>query len=508
MVFIPKKKPQALAATRVAVGNLVTVPYCTGGWNTKDPLPSMAPQDAVILDNYIVENERIVSRAGYDESADELDGDVESIFEFANDDEIKIISSAGDKIYEGLSPSVNEIGSGYMNARWQGFMMNQNLLLFNGEDIPQKYDGTTLSANTFTGSGLVVTNLVGGTSFKNRIIIWENNKCGFWFGDSDAISGALDFFDLSFVTRRGGYVIACASWSYNSPGGTGLQARLAIFMSTGEALVYEGTDPGTAESWAIVGRYKVAPPISQRAIIELAGDILIVNKFDLISFSAVIQTGENPDTQSKLVGAIRAAVAAYGLNFGWQLLNFPLSALIIVNVPTSTNSTYQQFVINTRSGGCSRFTGYNARCFAVYNNLLYFGGLGTINQALVGDDDNGEFINVDSQSAFNTLGTNKEKTLNYVKPYMAIDNDISFGAALNYDFQSKTLATQQLISNSGNLWDTFFWDTVFWSAEDEIKSVQYGASGQGVFVSYRIKAQIKQRVAFYSILYSVEIDNL
>ena len=508
MVFIPRKKPAALSAERNSVGNLATVPFCTGGWNTKDPLPSMPPQDAVILDNMIVENERIVSRAGYDEVATGLEGEVESLFQFANANTTQIISCAGTKIYKGLSPSVTQIGTGFTSARWQGLMMNQYLLLFNGADAPRKYDGTTLTTNTITGSGLTSSDLVGATNYKNRLIAWENNACGFWYGDSDAISGTFTFFDLSFITRRGGYVVACASWSYDSSGGSGLQARLAIFMSTGEAIVYEGTDPGTAESWSMVGRYKVAPPVSQRAIIELSGDILIVNKYDLISFSSVIQTGENPTTQSKLVGAIRAAVAAYGQNFGWELINFPLGALIIVNVPTSTNSQYQQFVINTRSGGCSRFTGYNARCFAVYNDLLYFGGLGTINQALIGESDNGAYIDIDAQASYSNLGTSKQKTLNYVMPYMAIDTDVSFSQAINYDFLTRPLESTQLISVPGNLWDTFFWDTVYWSPESEIKYVQYGVSGQGIFVSWRIKAQIRQTVAFYNTLYSFEVDNL
>lgn len=507
MVFLPRKNEAVLAAERLAVGNSISIPFCQGGWNTKDPLPSMPVQDAVILDNFIVENERIVSRGGYSEVASGLGAPVESLFEFSSADEMQMISASGTKIYKNLGGSITQIGTGFASARWQGFMMNQYLLLFNGVDTPQKYDGTTLTANTFTGSGLSPDDLVGGTSFKNRLIAWENNACGFWYGGSDAISGTLSFFDLSYVTRRGGYVVACASWSYDSSGGTGLQPRLVIFLSSGEALVYEGTNPGDATTWSIVGRYKCAPPISQRAIIELSGDILLVNRYDLISFSAIMQTGETPSTQSKLVGAIKSAVASYGESFGWQLINYPLAALIVLNVPTA-NDTAQQFVINTRSGGCSRFIGYNAKCFGVFNNLFYFGGTGKIYQALDGDTDNGNYITLDAQSAYNNLGTNKEKTLNYVTPIMAIDNVQEFSSALNYDFKLTNLQAVQLSSTGSNFWDTFYWDTVYWSPESEIRSVQYGAAGQGVFVSYRIFVQTKQPIAFHSAGYSYEVDNL
>lgn len=508
MVLFARENQEMLAIQRSTIGDLVAVPYCTGGWNTRDPLPSMPIQDAVILDNYIVLNEKITSRNGFSQVASGLASNVESIFEFSNSNDIQLISCAGSKIYEGLSPSVVEIGTGFTSAKWQGFMMNQNLLLFNGADSPQKYDGTTLSVNTFTGTGLTPSNLVGGTSFKNRLIAWENNATGFWYGDSDAISGALDFFDVSFVTRKGGYVVACASWSYDSSGGTGLQARLVIFMSSGEALVYEGTNPGDPDAWAIVGRYRVAPPVSQRAILELSGDILIVNKYDLISFTSVMESGENPNTQSKLVGAISAAVASYGLNFGWQLTYYPEQALIILNVPTSTNAQYQQFVINTRSGGCSRFTGINARCFAVVDDVLYFGGAQKIYRGLSGSNDGGVAISLDSQSAFNTLGVNREKTLNYVKAYLQNDGVPSFSSAANYDFITAPLQPVQLTSALGVFWDTVLWDTSYWSPESEIKSVQFGVAGQGVFVSYRIKGNVSQSVSMFGLTYSIEIDKL
>lgn len=508
-MFLVRPNSNKILAERANLGTTVTIPFGTGGLNTKDPLPSMPPQDCIICDNFIVENERVTSREGFTDAVTgfTFTDAVESLFQYTGSSSNQIISCANDKIYTGLSTPA-EIGSGFTSSRWQGLMMNDNLLIFNGNDTPQKYDGSTLSDNTFTGSGLTPANLVGATNFKNRLIAWENNACGFWYGSSDAISGTLSYFDLSFITKRGGYVVACATWSYDSSGGTGLQARLIIFMSSGEALVYEGTNPGDANSWAITGKFKVAPPVSQRAFLEYSGDVLLVNRYDLVAFSEVFASGENPATQSKLVGAIKAAVISYGANFGWELINHPDSGLIILNVPKSSTE-YIQYVVNTRTGGCSSFSGINSICYAVYNNNLYFGGQDKVYQALNGGDDDGESINIDIKTAYTNLGSNLEKTLNYVKPYLAIDTDTNFNYSLNYDFKDSDLATSELVSTSGNLWDTFFWDTVFWSAEAEIKSVQYGASGQGIFVSYRINTNISNSsVSFYNILYSFEPNAL
>lgn len=508
MVFLVKSSPRTIIRERTTLGQTISIPFGTGGLNTKDPLPAMPPQDAIILENLIVENEKVVSRNGYENAVDtfEFDDPVESIFEFANASNAnQIISCAGSKIYSGLTPPT-EIGTGFMNARWQGLMMNNYLLLFNGEDTPQKYDGTTLTVNTLTGSGLTSSNLVGATNFKNRLIAWENNKCGFWYGSGDAISGTLTYFDLSYITKKGGYVVACAAWSYDSSGGTGLQARLVIFMSSGEAIVYEGTNPGDADTWSIVGKFRVSPPISQRAFLEYSGDILLINKYDLVTFSEVFASGENPNTQSKLVGAIKAAVNSYGSNFGWQMINYPAQGLIIINVPKSS-TTFFQYVINTRSGGCSQFTSINSHCFGVFNNQLYFGGATKIYEGLVGESDDGNYINIDIQTAYSNLGVNQEKIMNYIRPTMAVDGVPSFNYSMNYDFRTSDLATSELTSIGGNLWDTFYWDEVYWSAESEIKSVQYGVSGEGTFVSFRINTSIRNTsISFYSIFYAFGVN--
>lgn len=507
-MFNPKINAQKIAGERVVNGNIATIPFATGGLNTKDPLPSMPAEDAIILQNFIVENDRIVSRNGYKNISENFTytAPVESLFEYASATGTQGISCAGDKIYTNLS-TPTQIGSGFSSARWQGLMMNSYLLLFNGQDLPQKYDGTTLTTNTFTGTGLTPTNLIGATNFKNRLIAWEENACGFWFGGSDAISGPLDFFDLSFITKKGGYVVSCAAWSYDSSGGTGMQARLVIFMSSGEALVYEGTDPSDVNQWGIVGKYRVAPPISQRAITEFAGDILILNEYDLVSFSDVFARGENPQTQTKLVGALKSAIMAYKLNSGWQLIYYPLGSLVIVNVPLG-NNIFNQYIVNTRSGGVSQFTGYNGSCFAVINSGLYFGSTNKAFLALSGTDDNGDYINLDVQTSFNTFGLMQDKTLNYIQPSIAIDSDTNFNYSINYDFAEGNLSTSQLQSVSGNFWDTFYWDTVYWSANSEIKRVQYGVSGQGTYISYRIKTSIKNsQISLYSVAYSYSVNS-
>jgi hypothetical protein len=78
---------------------------------------------------------------------------------------------------------------------------------------------------------------------------------------------------------------------------------------------------------------------------------------------------------NKIVNLINGDVALYGSNFGWDIKLYPLGNKLIINVPqTSGRHTQYQYVMNTITGPGARFTGWNANCFAVMRDVLYFGG--------------------------------------------------------------------------------------------------------------------------------------
>jgi hypothetical protein len=49
---------------------------------------------------------------------------------------------------------------------------------------------------------------------------------------------------------------------------------------------------------------------------------------------------------------------------------------VIVNVPTLAGQTSYQYVMNTITGAWCRFTGWNAQCWALFNDKLFFGAPG------------------------------------------------------------------------------------------------------------------------------------
>ncbi len=502
----------SLAQERNNQSQAIVLPVATGGLNTVSPLAAMPMEDAVIMNNIIPDVDKVVTRGGYEQVITGYTADVESLFEYRSAATAKLISVAGGTFYEGIDTAgLTQIGTGFSNSRWNGDMMNNHLLLFNGVDTPQKYDGTTLSNNVFTGTGLTPSNLEGMAVYKSFLMTWTGEECGFWYGGVSAISGPLTYFPLEFVAKHGGKVINIASWS--SDGRYDVEQRLVIFMSTGETIVYQGTDPATATDWRIVGTFHMSQPLSQKAIINWGGDLLVLNEHDVTSFQEVTVSGQDsPEGTTKLTGAIKEAVNKYGSNYGWELLHYSFGNWLIINIPVATNETYEQLVFNTKIGtstGC-RFTGMNARCFAVVNNKLYFGGDQIVYQADKGFSDDGNNIEVELRTAWNNFNTPLRKDPNFYRLTYASAAQFEPENALDYDFVDSILQDAEIVTcGSGVQWDSVLWDTTLWSPALTIRNLEFDTNGDGTYLSFHLRFQLRgQAVNLYSILYSYNLNTI
>src|SRR6185312_8443377 len=89
---------------------------------------------------------------------------------------------------------------------------------------------------------------------------------------------------------------------------------------------------------------------------------------------------------SIIMNQMALAAQSYKGNFGWQLIEYALGTLAILNIPIQENNQQMQFVMNTITGAWSRFIGrdgnglnpsfgINANCWEVDgNDKIYFGG--------------------------------------------------------------------------------------------------------------------------------------
>ena len=353
---------------------LVTLPAPFLGWNTVDSVAEIPPGMASTLDNIFPSTSSCNSRKGISEYATSLgSGNVDSLFELKAANVNKFISASSGNIYDISSSGAGTLlASGFSSNQWQASVFNAQLGLVNGTDAPQVYDGSTVSAMTVSGSGLTITNLNSMLTFKNRTYFTELNSQDFWYSALSTLGGVLTKFPLSKVGNFGGNLIAIQGLT--NDGGGGQDDYLCFFMSTGEIIIYSGTDPSS--DFSLIGIFYAGRPLSTRGIIKFGADIFFItnNGYHPISSLLPLSYGKDNSGLSKYIkGAASSSAQSFSASFGWQAILAPAENFLLVNVPQS-NGQFVQHVLNVNTNAWCRFTGIQARCWGIFGNTLYCGG--------------------------------------------------------------------------------------------------------------------------------------
>ena len=483
----------------------VNVPSPSGGLNTKDSESAMEPTDALIMENWFPGQGSVSTRKGFTEYATGLSGYVETLMEYNANTTRKFICANGSTLNDITNPaSIVSVGTGFTNARFQWVNFNAYLIMLNGADTPQTFDGTTLAASTISGTGLTVSELNGINVHKNRVYVWNSNAQDVWYGATNAIGGVFTKFQLSRVAPFGGNLVSMMTW--NLDGGNGVDDYAVFLMSSGDVLLYQGSDPST---WALLGTYKIGRPIAIRGAKKVAGDIVIITDQDFVFFSEVFKNDGSVTQRGKLSGAAIEAVNDYGSNYGWEIAMYPKAGWLLINVPVANNTTYHQYVLNTITGAACKFTGMNASTWGMYNNNLYFGGNGKVFKADDGFNDNGANINCDIQAAYNNLGSPQEKIVNSYRNTIKLDGIAVVNSIVNFDYGRGETSQNSSSTAQGSFWDVALWDVAMWSPEGLTRNELIYSSGQGVDLGMRIKVSINgQQLFWYRTDYSVSVSNI
>ncbi len=480
--------------SRTATAKPVSLPSPFGGWNTLDALDKMPEEDATVLDNWLPGVNSLRIRSGHQAHATGVGStEVETLAEYHAGVVRRLVAAGGGGLYDASSSgSATLLNSGFSSNRWQTVNFNGFMLLTNGVDNPQVYDGSTLSNATITGPTL--TSVVGCNVYKSRIYLWQNNSPDFWYGGTNSISGAFTQFPLSRVSKLGGNLVAMGSWTLD--GGDGMDDLAVFVMSSGEVIVYRGSDPGDSASWALAGIYRVAPPLGIRAITKAGGDLVVSTLEDHQVLTDILTRGRVGVPLSKVSGAQKAASAAGKSLFGWQHLVYPKGGQIIVNVPV-TASTSHQHVLNTLTGAWCRWTGLNARTWGLFNDALYFGGAsGNVNLADSGTTDAGASITADARQAWNRLKSGERKRVTAIRPLIRAEGSLSYALGIGFDYQdaSVVVPTGSVVA-AGTPWGSP-WGSP-WSPPSRINTAWRASKGTGVALSPRLFVVSKQAIEWY-----------
>ena len=494
------RRALAINARKQTVDKQWTTPATVDGWDTESSIADMPIKNAIVLDNFFPDPGRVRLRNGHTEHASGMDAAVESLIDYASGSTTKLLAASGTEIHDVSSSGAvgAALQSGLTNARFQHVNMgsaagSQVALLFNGADGPLSYNGSAISSASITGPGSP-ENLISACVFKRRVFMVEENSLKFWYLAVEAITGAASDFDLAPVMGEGGYLMAIGSWSRD--GGDGPDDVIAFISSRGQIAIYAGDDPGDAAAWGLIGVFKVGAPVGRRCMIKIGADLIIITRDGFIPMSQFLMSSRSDPNRAlsrRIAKAVSDATRLYGSNFGWQPAYHPAGNMGIFNVPISATAAHQ-YVVNPLHGAWCRFTGLNARCWAVYNDQLFFGGnSGKVYQADNGTDDNDLTIQAEVQQAYSYFrAPGSIKIWNLCRPLLRSTGALPISIGMDVDFgDSGALSTQAYDAGGASVWDTAEWGTAAWGGSDQIQKVWRSVGRIGHAGSFRMAVNMK-----------------
>ena len=355
-------------------------------------------------------------------------------------------------------------------------------------------NATVVGSYTVIGiTGVDSSTFINVNLFKNRLYFTQKNTLTCWYLDVNAIGGTASPLYFGGIARNSGYLQAMGTWTLDA--GQGADDYAVFVTSMGEVIVYNGTDPTSATTWALKGVWQLGQTFNRRCFFKWAGDLLLLTQDGLVPLASALQSSRldpRVNLTDKIYYPISQACTSYFANFGWQINYFASENMLILSIPTS--SGMEQYVMHTITKSWARFTGIEAYCWEVSgDNDMHFGGNGYVATFYTANSDNGSNITAAVQQAysyFDTPGQNKRFTM--VRPILQSDGGTpSVLCGLSVDFQpidNSGAVSFNPSSQTVGVWNTAKWDANNWGGGLITTRIWQGVTGIGFAGSINLTA--------------------
>lgn len=342
----------------------------------------------------------------------------------------------------------------------------------------------TGSYTTIGITGVDSSNFINVNLFKNRLYFTEKDTLSCWYLDVDAISGPASPLYFGGIARNAGYLQAMGTWTLDA--GQGADDYAVFVTSMGEVIVYNGTDPDTAETWALKGVWQLGQTFSRRCFFKWSGDLLLLTQDGLVPLASALQSSRldpRVNLTDKIYYAVSQAATNYFANFGWQINYFASENMLILNIPTDIGT--EQYVMHTITKSWGRFTGITSHCWEVSGDAdMHFGSNGFVGTFYDNLSDDGANITATAQQAysyFDSPGQLKRFTL--VRPILQSTGGVPSvlcGISVDFDTQSQLgQVSFNPATQTEGIWDASTWDNAVWSGGLITTKIWQGVTGLG-----------------------------
>jgi len=465
----------------------------------------MEPGDAIYSYNIDSSAYGMRVRPGYIDHATTISGDLVKTLipymgtlENGSKDKLFACTSAG--IFDVTNPVVNPIavhtwGVASSDAGWCSYVIFTNdagarfLLVADLANGLVYYEEATATWAVPTVTPVAAASLVQVMLWKQRVWFVQKNTNSGWYTDAGSHSGTLTKFNFGNKFIAGGFLKGIYNWSLDS--GDGPDDFLVAVSSSGDVLVYQGTDPDTYDTFGIIGTWFIGKvPNGRRIALSVGGDLYLLSSYGIISARDLLE-GKNPFTfegsvSYKISPLLNNSIRQTINEMGWGLWVVPDLAKIIVTTPKIGNQPYFQFVYDVNTKAWSIWRDMPMVTVATFKNNVYVGADTSVHW-VTGNLDNVTVVDPNPQPIFWSLLTSygdigspqMAKIVHFIRPRFVAEGAPSYKVHAFYDYDLTELTQSSGFVNPLNVWDLSTWDNAIWGGGQGKFQVLNGGAGIG-----------------------------
>lgn len=371
-----------------------TIPASTGGINSLENLMTMPPEDCLYCHNIMPSEYGLRLRKGYRLWTDEVDSgaEINTIIPFegqaadASLDRLWAVTENGIwdvTIPDQVGPSQDVVfanqtaGAGF--GVWTEFTNDATdrfLQYADGRNGLHEYSEDSGLWTVPVLTGPVVANIAFVTTWKNRLWYIEESSGDAWYLAPDSNSGNCTKFTFGSKFKHGGELKAIYNWTID--GGDGVDDLLVAISRGGDVLIYQGTDPATADGFGLVGSFFIGEtPESRRLGVGYGGELYLLSTYGLTSIRDLLQgvvpsvAGKSPS--AKISRFLRDAVSEGKDDRNWSLHIHPTDGFLQLIGPYEEPSVALQYNQNLLTTAWGMWRGVPVNSADTWNGKYYIG---------------------------------------------------------------------------------------------------------------------------------------
>ena len=341
------------------------------------------------------------------------------------------------------------------------------------------YDpGTDTWAQTTGLTGLDETLVSFVTVHKQRLWLAIQGEATAYYLAVASIAGNVKPFYFGSKFAHGGELVGLYNWTVD--GGEGVNDHLVAVSRGGDVLPYVGSDP-ESNDWSNIGTFFIGEiPRGNKIGSEFGGDLLLLSEFGVTAMSDLLRSSTALDLSSqsitfKIAALIRRELRELKDALGWELRYIPTQALLILQTPLRSATSYQQFILLRTTQGWCYWRDVPMTCIDAWRGAAVFGTAANTVERMdvardavnIETDDEGVQIGFSILGNFTSLGDRGlYKRCEFIRPTFIGSEPVTFSTKAFYDYQiDEAMPPPVSPAIQGGLWNAGIWDLDVWATK-------------------------------------------